>query len=80
MSQPEADPLTDVERVLIDGDLEIRGRIMPASNATFVGSIGDITVVYKPIRGENPLWDFPDGTLAQRLGRAAPVVSPNRPR
>ena len=23
-------------------------------------------MVYKPIRGERPLWDFPDGTLAHR--------------
>ena len=23
-------------------------------------------VVYKPIAGESPLWDFPDGTLAHR--------------
>ncbi|MCU1631958.1 MAG: phosphatidylinositol kinase, partial [Micrococcaceae bacterium] len=36
------------------------------SNATFLGSIGDAAVVYKPIAGEKPLWDFPDGTLAER--------------
>lgn len=39
---------------------------MPASNATFIGQIGDTQVVYKPIAGERPLWDFPDGTLAGR--------------
>lgn len=39
---------------------------MSASNATFVGHIGDVTVVYKPIAGEQPLWDFPDGNLAHR--------------
>ena len=39
---------------------------MPASNATFVGEIGGVRVVYKPIAGERPLWDFPDGTLAAR--------------
>ncbi len=39
---------------------------MPASNATFVGHIGDVAVVYKPVTGERPLWDFPDGNLAQR--------------
>jgi uncharacterized repeat protein (TIGR03843 family) len=31
-----------------------------------VGSIGDAAVVYKPIKGEKPLWDFPDGFLAHR--------------
>ena len=47
-------------------ELELRGRIMPASNATFLGELDGRTVVYKPIRGERPLWDFPDGTLAAR--------------
>jgi uncharacterized repeat protein (TIGR03843 family) len=46
--------------------LELTGRIRTASNATFLGSIGDVTVVYKPIKGEKPLWDFPDGNLASR--------------
>ena len=49
-----------------EGDLELHGRVMPASNATFVGSLGDLRLVYKPIAGERPLWDFPDGTLAAR--------------
>ena len=48
------------------GDLELRGRITTASNATFLGSIGGVPVVYKPVAGEHPLWDFPDGTLANR--------------
>lgn len=48
------------------GELEVVARIMPASNATFVGSIGGLKVVYKPVDGEEPLWDFPDGTLAGR--------------
>ena len=39
---------------------------MPASNATFVGEIDGVRVVYKPVAGERPLWDFPDGTLAAR--------------
>ncbi|MEZ5191239.1 MAG: hypothetical protein R2734_00910 [Nocardioides sp.] len=39
---------------------------MPASNATFVGEIGGVTVVYKPVTGERPLWDFPNGTLSRR--------------
>jgi uncharacterized repeat protein (TIGR03843 family) len=51
---------------LLDGELELHGRIMPASNATFVGEIEGVQVVYKPVAGERPLWDFPDGTLAHR--------------
>jgi uncharacterized repeat protein (TIGR03843 family) len=48
------------------GDLSLHGRIMPASNATFVGEVDGVRVVYKPVAGERPLWDFPDGTLARR--------------
>lgn len=58
------------DEVIRDGDLVIVGRIPTASNATLVcdATLGDTEVrcVYKPIRGEVPLWDFPDGTLAGR--------------
>ncbi|MDN4641555.1 SCO1664 family protein [Agreia sp. PsM10] len=47
-------------------ELVITGRITTASNATFLAELGETVVVYKPVAGENPLWDFPDGTLAQR--------------
>lgn len=59
---------------LTDAELVLHGRIMPASNATYVGEIADVRVVYKPVRGERPLWDFPNGTLANREV-AAYVVS-----
>lgn len=80
MSQPDpgALPREAVEDVLRDGTLELHGRIMPASNATFLAeAVGDgvrIPCVYKPIAGERPLWDFPHGTLAGRE-LAAYVVS-----
>ena len=61
-----ADPDTDV----CDGELKLTGRIATASNATFLGSIGGVAVVYKPIAGEHPLWDFPDGHLAGREAAA----------
>ena len=51
---------------LVTAELTLTGRITTASNATFLGSIGDVVVVYKPIAGESPLWDFPHGTLAHR--------------
>src|SRR6202011_6236094 len=42
----------------------------PASTASFRGGRGGPAprahCVYKPIAGEAPLWDFPDGTLAGR--------------
>ena len=51
---------------LVSGELMLTGRITTASNATFLGAIGDTPVVYKPVAGEAPLWDFPAGTLARR--------------
>ncbi|HEX6206841.1 MAG TPA: SCO1664 family protein [Actinomycetota bacterium] len=56
---------------LAGGDLEVLGLLPGASNHTFLGRIGGIHVVYKPIRGEAPLWDFPIGTLAAREVAAA---------
>ncbi|OBH82205.1 phosphatidylinositol kinase [Mycobacterium scrofulaceum] len=56
--------------MLRNGELTVLGRIRSASNATFLceSTLGESTVhcVYKPISGEAPLWDFPDGTLAGR--------------
>jgi uncharacterized repeat protein (TIGR03843 family) len=56
--------------VLQRGELTVIGRIRSASNATFLceAHLGELQAhcVYKPIRGEAPLWDFPDGTLAGR--------------
>lgn len=51
---------------LLTAELTLTGRITTASNATFLGSIGGAAVIYKPIAGERPLWDFPDGDLAHR--------------
>ncbi|MDO5627772.1 MAG: SCO1664 family protein [Mobilicoccus sp.] len=49
------------------------GRVMDASNAVFLGRCGSLPVAYKPIAGERPLWDFPDGCLAHRE-RAAYLI------
>jgi uncharacterized repeat protein (TIGR03843 family) len=63
-----------VTDALREGELKVEGRLTSASNAVFycVATPGDgegrasVTCVYKPIAGEKPLWDFPDGTLAAR--------------
>ena len=69
---------SDSQRVLRDGELTVIGRIRSASNATFLceAVLDGLTehCVYKPVRGEAPLWDFPDGTLAGRE-RASYLVS-----
>lgn len=61
---------TDAESVLRHGTVSLEGRLVDASNATFFGEAcldgTTIECVYKPIRGERPLWDFPYGTLADR--------------
>ncbi|GAB7069667.1 SCO1664 family protein [Mycobacterium hodleri] len=58
------------DEVLRSGALTVLGRIRSASNATFLceATLDERTVhcVYKPVAGEAPLWDFPDGTLAGR--------------
>ncbi|SCL28553.1 SCO1664 family protein [Micromonospora inyonensis] len=57
-------------RLLREGEFVLEGRLVDASNTTLRGTLtlDGVTVrcVYKPIRGERPLWDFPDGTLADR--------------
>lgn len=52
--------------VLLGGELVVIGRVMSASNATLLAEVDGLRVAYKPVRGERPLWDFPDGTLAGR--------------
>jgi uncharacterized repeat protein (TIGR03843 family) len=56
--------------VIAEGELEPLGLMPNASNGTLLAraSLGEeqALVVYKPRRGEAPLWDFPDGTLCQR--------------
>lgn len=56
--------------LLQDGVLKVTGRLVDASNATLyaTSSIGEdeLTCIYKPVAGERPLWDFAEGTLANR--------------
>jgi uncharacterized repeat protein (TIGR03843 family) len=63
---------------LQNGTLRVTGRLIDASNATLyaIAVLDDVEMVciYKPIAGERPLWDFPDGCLAHRE-LAAYIVS-----
>ncbi|WP_310963497.1 SCO1664 family protein [Nocardioides terrisoli] len=54
--------------LLSGADLVLLGRVMPASNHTFLCDLGagGPRAVYKPVAGERPLWDFTEGTLADR--------------
>ncbi|MFJ8938251.1 SCO1664 family protein [Streptomyces sp. NPDC102365] len=72
MSAPERIPPRGVTtaELLTEGELTVRGRIREASNAVLLCDVSyegrEASCVYKPVAGERPLWDFPDGTLAQR--------------
>jgi len=50
--------------------VQITGRLLQASNATFLAELvtdgKTIECVYKPLEGERPLWDFPHRTLGLR--------------
>ncbi|MFG2331933.1 SCO1664 family protein [Streptomyces sp. NPDC048604] len=56
--------------LLAKGELTVKGQVREASNAVLLctaayeGESADC--VYKPVAGERPLWDFPDGNLARR--------------
>ncbi|WP_446663632.1 SCO1664 family protein [Flexivirga sp. B27] len=67
---PTAIDAERLQRLLRDGPLEVEGRLVEASNFVLRVWVEDdeerIPAVYKPIRGEQPLWDFPEGTLASR--------------
>jgi uncharacterized repeat protein (TIGR03843 family) len=56
--------------IISSGEIVVVGRLVDASNATLLANIKDsdpkIEIIYKPIAGERPLWDFPDGDLASR--------------
>ncbi|MET7641562.1 SCO1664 family protein [Streptomyces sp. NPDC005438] len=60
----------EAEELLREGALTVEGRIPDASNAVLYCSVShqerSAHCVYKPVEGERPLWDFPDGNLARR--------------
>jgi uncharacterized repeat protein (TIGR03843 family) len=62
--------IDDKFELLSTGDLKVTGRLVDASNATLYATVThqdqSMTCIYKPIAGERPLWDFPDGALAYR--------------
>ena len=59
-----------LKQVLQHGNYEIKGQFALGSNYTFLVTVQDkgkeYSAVYKPLRGEQPLWDFPENTLAGR--------------
>ncbi|MEU0694197.1 SCO1664 family protein [Streptomyces niveus] len=74
MPAPERIPPRRMSVTAVDlitkGELTVRGQIREASNAVLYCAVSyegeEALCVYKPVAGEQPLWDFPDGTLAGR--------------
>jgi uncharacterized repeat protein (TIGR03843 family) len=66
----DAETKAEILRVLQDGAMEIEGVLPWSSNYAFLVTLCqddiEIPAVYKPRRGERPLWDFPQGTLSLR--------------
>ena len=60
----------ELENVLSLGDVAVEGRLWDSSNSAMRVECGTgeglVRAVYKPRRGERPLWDFPTGTLGRR--------------
>jgi uncharacterized repeat protein (TIGR03843 family) len=67
----------DALSILANAEVELEGRMPWSSNATFLVNLGDsgARAIYKPVRGERPLWDFEPGlhrreVAAYRLSEA----------
>lgn len=60
----------EVLQILSEGKLALKGEFLWGSNHTFLVQVehekGEMAAVYKPTRGERPLWDFPYASLAKR--------------
>jgi len=70
-SVTEPHQVSDLEEAFREGELELKGQFLLGSNYTFLVTVHyggqDIPAVYKPSRGEKPLWDFP--TIRWRSAR-----------
>lgn len=68
--QPTEIDVASILKLLAKGELAVEGMLPYSSNYTLLASVeykGLRTLaVYKPRRGERPLWDFPRGTLYRR--------------
>lgn len=63
-------PSKELQIALQCGEYELKGQFVLGSNYTFLVNVQHegrhYPAVYKPSRGEQPLWDFPENTLALR--------------
>lgn len=71
MPQDQRPPPTQPLTLLTRGEVEVEGRMPWSSNATFLVTVRhggeQRAAIYKPHRGERPLWDFPDGLYRREV-------------
>jgi hypothetical protein len=71
MSEEQRPPTAQALSILARGQVELSGRLPWSSNGTFLAELcldGEaMRAVYKPLRGERPLWDFPDGLYRREV-------------
>lgn len=73
-TSPRPISLGDMLELLREGELKLEGLLPHGSNYTFLTRVSRTSregpqvafAVYKPVKGEQPLWDFPENTLAFR--------------
>ena len=69
----DRDPISndDAVKVLADSNIEIIGKMLWSSNATYLVNVVhdefDLQGIYKPAKGERPLWDFPNGLYLREV-------------
>jgi uncharacterized repeat protein (TIGR03843 family) len=63
--------IVEATDLLSHGEVSVEGRLPWSSNQTFLVTVGEgdrqVRAVYKPFRGERPLWDFPDGLYRREV-------------
>ncbi|MDQ3979327.1 MAG: SCO1664 family protein [Actinomycetota bacterium] len=72
MRPAERPPRPGALTLLTEGEIALRGRLPWSSNGTFLVEVchegGSSLAVYKPLRGERPLWDYPPGLYRREVG------------
>lgn len=68
---------SEIQKLLQNGKITLKGEFLWGSNFTFLVEVVEgktcVSAVYKPAKGERPLWDFPAASLARREAAAYEV-------
>ncbi|MBA4380564.1 MAG: hypothetical protein C0393_07825, partial [Anaerolinea sp.] len=68
MNDNQLSATNELKQALENGEIALQGQFILGSNYTFLATVNHegqkLPAVYKPMRGEQPLWDFPEASLA----------------